>query len=626
MAGLLLPAEVGSLSNIDSTQGEYRDQIAQVGVACRQAFGSEDLAERLMNSTFTLYVNPSTGSDIYVAGTYLAGATNDIILNQQLAAGYSPFSPFKTLQRAFIEAARISVIQGGSSELPNDVYDRVVIRCAAGEHIIDNAPSNQGVTPWVDGEEPTAEQLRAFNSSSRMGIILPRGVSVIGEDLRKTVVRPLQVPSGTGNPSTGRGSIFRTTGGGFFFNFTFKDATNIQSSHHLLHCFEFCNNADLDTYYQGMVTAFDDISVEDIEKVNPGETQIVAPYPDGSPTNATDTTQGSSCYVFNCSLRSDYGLCGMFLDGREVTGFKSMVTAQFTNVSLQRDISAFQLYSSGVWSTATSYSEYISSNINDVRSRISGSYNRETGCYETDYRHFAFKVIGNAVIQEVSCFVIGNAVHHWTASGGECTITNSNSNFGGTALLSSGFRGVGQPSGAFPQDQGFLGTAVRRATRIPQDGSNVRQVSLGFVSSYADGVLTLAAPVRPEQDLDPFGFSLTGDTYIWIENRARDEGPGFIPGDLENSTAIPVRARMAADPWDPAQPTIINVSTLSNNNNFDTVSAESLQGNRVYIRRLVDTRGASEREYSIIAGNSSVSSSRRPPGLRGQVGRRCRQC
>ena len=91
-----------------------------------------------------------------------------------------------------------------------------------------------------------------------------------------------------------------------------------------------------------------------------------------------------------------------------------------------------------------------------MRYRVGGDYNPTTGCYQTDWRHFAFKCINNAIIQEVSCFVIGNAVHHWTASGGECTITNSNSNFGATSLLSSGFKGIGGPRGAFSQDQDFL--------------------------------------------------------------------------------------------------------------------------------------------------------------------------
>ena len=54
-----------------------------------------------------------------------------------------------------------------------------------------------------------------------------------------------------------------------------------------------------------------------------------------------DTVDSSSPYIFNCSLRSTYGLCGLWADGSKVSGFKSMVVAQFTGVSLQKDDRAF---------------------------------------------------------------------------------------------------------------------------------------------------------------------------------------------------------------------------------------------------------------------------------------------
>ena len=55
-------------------------------------------------------------------------------------------------------------------------------------------------------------------------------------------------------------------------------------------------------------------------------------------TVETDTVDGSSPYIFNCSLRSVYGMCGMHADGSKSSGFRSMVVAQFTGVSLQKDI------------------------------------------------------------------------------------------------------------------------------------------------------------------------------------------------------------------------------------------------------------------------------------------------
>ena len=49
-----------------------------------------------------------------------------------------------------------------------------------------------------------------------------------------------------------------------------------------------------------------------------------------------DNVTGASPYIFNCSLRSAYGMCGMHCDGAKATGFKSMVVAQFTGIGLQK--------------------------------------------------------------------------------------------------------------------------------------------------------------------------------------------------------------------------------------------------------------------------------------------------
>ena len=58
----------------------------------------------------------------------------------------------------------------------------------------------------------------------------------------------------------------------------------------------------------------------------------------------TDTVSGASPYIFNISLRSVFGMQGMHADGKKATGFRSMVVAQFTAVSLQKDDRAFVKY------------------------------------------------------------------------------------------------------------------------------------------------------------------------------------------------------------------------------------------------------------------------------------------
>ena len=61
-------------------------------------------------------------------------------------------------------------------------------------------------------------------------------------------------------------------------------------------------------------------------------------------TIEADTVTGASPYIFNCSLRSVFGMCGLHADGSKSTGFKSMVVAQFTGIGLQKDDKAFVIY------------------------------------------------------------------------------------------------------------------------------------------------------------------------------------------------------------------------------------------------------------------------------------------
>ena len=312
---IVTPGQPGAIDNIDISQNTFRTQAGEVTSAVLRLAGGEVDS----TSTTTLYVNHEIGSDKFVAGI----ADNTVtppLSNQQLTCGYSESAPFKTLNRGLIEAARLSVQSG----VGNDLYDRVLIKVAASEYVVDNTPSTGlTVSQWPNDYEPTEEDLRAFNSED-MGIILPRGVSIIGADLRKSVIRPRSVPSAGGNPVTDRGSLFKTTGGSFFFNFTFKDSLTYQSSHHLLQAFSFCSQSDLTAYYQKIATAFN-LSSSDVEVINPGETQITTEYPDNQVSAATDSVKGSSGYVFNCSLRSDYGMCGMYLDGSDgVSGLRPL--------------------------------------------------------------------------------------------------------------------------------------------------------------------------------------------------------------------------------------------------------------------------------------------------------------
>jgi len=414
-----------------------------------------------------LYVNPND-----------LDAT-DSIENQ----GNSLTRPFKTIQRALVEASRFSYQKG----LDNDRFGKTTILLYPGEHIVDNRPG------WIpDGADnyrlrngSTSDNFPAWSLTTNFdlstddnalykmnsvygGIILPRGTSIVGLDLRKTKIRPKYVPNPE-NSDIERSAVFRLTGSCYIWQFTifdgnpngsvYKDYTNNKFvpnfSHHKLTVFEYADGVndvkindafisdfdaartDLDMYYEKVGLAYGPSSGREIEPDYPSsgldiqpkidEYRIVGPLGgsvgissikagDGDVTSSTitveldsglsgldvdtavqiegitadgysgefvvsdvlttnttattefkykvlnapvnplpsvtgstanlqiDTVTSSSPYVFNISLRSVYGMCGMYADGSKATGFKSMVVAQYTGIGLQKDNNAFVKY------------------------------------------------------------------------------------------------------------------------------------------------------------------------------------------------------------------------------------------------------------------------------------------
>jgi len=493
------------------------------------------------------------GNVIYVNPEEL-DATDDIS-----NTGNSRTRPFKTIQRALLESARFSYQSGQN----NDRFDKTTILVSPGVHYIDNRPGlaidNNGNLTDVNGSAASINQfsvgtnfdiqdpdnvLYLFNSIHG-GVILPRGTSIVGQDLRKTKIRPKYVPEPS-NDNIPRSAIFRVTGGCFFFGFSFFDADpgdrvyrdftkSVYSpnySHHKLTCFEYAdgvntvtgkNNTDLDMYYHkltlaygvnsgrqlpdypanndfqasvdesrivGAISQIGDIEIQDIYSGSNPSSSIATPvvtvvtrtnhqFSVGTPvlifgvgnveydgsyivsqiiddttftyslvstpsstanpiligknpivTVESDTVTSCSPYVFNCSIRSVYGLCGMHADGDKATGFKSMVVAQFTGIALNKDDNAYVKYNttSGIWQDQADLGTTVSLHT-DSRAR-----------HKPTWQNFHIKASNNAFIQCVSIFAIGYASHFVSESGGDMSITNSNSNFGAKALESDKFR------------------------------------------------------------------------------------------------------------------------------------------------------------------------------------------
>ena len=508
------------------------------------------------------------GNIIYVDPNSLDAT--DSIQNQ----GNSLTRPFSSIQRALVESSRFSYQQG----LNNDRFAKTTILLYPGDHVVDNRPGwiNDGANNYrlrngsTSNDFPPFDLTTSFDladpnnqlyklNSVHGGVIIPRGTSLVGLDLRKTKIRPLYVPNPT-NDNIERSAIFRVTGACYLWQFSIFDAdpngtcyidyTSNQFvpnfSHHKLACFEYADGVndvnisdpfqtystdrtDLEMYYEKIGLAYGQSSGRGISPDYPsagidiqpkidefrivgstGETAgitsiragngvipskiitvtttisvpgldvdtpfriegITAPGYNGqfvvteklsdteltyqvqnapslalpsvtgsSLTLQSDTVTSASPYIFNVSLRSVFGMCGLLADGDKATGFKSMVVAQFTGIGLQKDDNAFVLYNndSGVYQDSTvPGNETISTNSRSI--------------FKPEYRNFHIKAINDAFIQNVSVFAIGYAEHFSVESGGDMSITNSNSNFGAKALVAAGFR-----KNAFPQDdQGYI--------------------------------------------------------------------------------------------------------------------------------------------------------------------------
>ena len=386
--------------------------------------------------------------------------------------------------------------------------------------------------------------LYKFNSING-GVIVPRGTSIVGLDLRKTKIKPKYVPNPT-DTTVASTALFRVTGTCYFWQFSIFDgdeaglvytdpvdfSANNQStpsfSHHKLTCFEYADGVnvdnrfgltDLEIYYSKLSNAFNVSSTRDIDQKYPSSIEGFAPQrpefeivgafasdplsvstmisgdgatpgnvitvttttphglSSGTPikvkgvsvadynvsakvasvltatqftyllpfvrpnllatpqsvasatiTIETDTVTGASPYIFNVSLRSVFGMNGILADGAKASGFKSIVVAQFTGISLQKDDRAFVKYNE----TSRAY-EGITIQLSKGASlsKESSSLDPSTvyhldsnAIYRREWQttHIAMK--NDAIMQIVSVFAIGFN-KHFSAETGSCLLYTS---------------------------------------------------------------------------------------------------------------------------------------------------------------------------------------------------------
>lgn len=605
MTSLKRAGESGAL-NIAASMAQFQGQIAAVADMLRQLVGNARVTPGSsgqsdpLTAPFTLYVDPYIGSDRFVGGpynTFETGVTDEEIIAsklkrlelQRLECGYSQHRPFRTINRAIIEAAIITSKDWYTYSDPRAHVDCVTIVLSGGVHIVYNDPGSgsTNLASWGESKDPTIQELINFNPVQG-GVLIPRGASMRGQDLRKTTIRPNWVTDPEADVLADYSNIrniLKVSGTGFFTEFTVMDKIGHDRSCHLLYGFGPASKAELDAFYDKVDSALGGPAdlASALLAARPSEYQIVGPIDQSqAPNSQWDTVKGASPYVFNVSGRSELGMGGAFWDGSKLEGLRSMVCANFTGTNQQRDMTCWQVYEGGNWvsltNTPTDYQKYINATPDNVRRNPA----RHT-------RHIA--AINNAYIQKVSIFGIGQSESTLVDSGGEITDNTGNSTFGGCSALAKGYK-----SFAFNKDKNWAVSRIQVPLNLSEKISNIRRIELGVVASVTSSTITLtnglaidASSTTVPAVLLGQGYSLANGTRIWVENPQGNDW----------------RATLTSSAWSSSAPAVINITGALQESGTNAAAGNAAVGRRVYIRRVVDTRTVAERRASLILSNTA---------------------
>jgi hypothetical protein len=414
----------------------------------------------------------------------------------------------------------------------------------------------------------------------------------------------------------------------------FAIITYANTSHHRLTSLEFATQTELNVFYSKVQRAFSLLTfagtVNNAE-VAQGETTIVANTP-AAPDIEVDTVDNSSPYIFNCSLRSDWGMNAADVDGAKVNGFKSALFCNFTSVSLQNDSEVYEIYDSVTsnWlSLKQKYAnasgvpiedvtniaamEYLISaavKVEDVRFfyrpkfDIPGQDGKSSGLTnpESDTRHYAVLCLNGGFAQIVSSFAIGVAINYWAQNGGQMAVTNANSNFGGIALRAEGFTGIGTAGGAEMPDTGFVVEGIRRPAVITrqmvEDQTNIRRIFANARISGSNATsLTLDTPLNTSSLLP---FTLRPGTYIWVEN--------YATGSTYKAQLTTIGSVLSNGG--------LTINIENGTNDIHTAISGGVSVDELslpFLRRFIDPRPGVDRVYSLWMSNTS--SAHRPPDV-----------
>ena len=391
------------------------------------------------------------------------------------------------------------------------------------------------------------------------------------------------------------------------------------STHHRLSILSYATEKDLNEYYEkvGMAFSATDFGVsENTYNVVDTETNIVGAVGPNYTTQINEALEAEA-YLFNVSLRSNYGMSGLLVDGSKVGGIKEASASHFTAVSMQRDAGVFEVYYNQKWGSLRD--TYATANgvqpenvldddaiawmgekveIENIRYYYRNQQSTGSGSIGlpsdfTDTRHYMLKAVNGGIIKADNVTAIGTAVGCWSQGGGEILLSNSSTILGGQALRAEGFLGVGTAGGSLPPDRDFLIKGIRRPLSIPYvdiiDESNHKEFYLNVdLASASSTQLTFTSKV----DIDSIKpFTLKPGTVIWVK---------------EISTGTKHKATIAEDGLSKDG---MSLAVESSGNSISSVNVDDLA--TPYVRRFIDPRPATHQNYALWVENSSQF--HRPP-------------
>ena len=409
----------------------------------------------------------------------------------------------------------------------------------------------------------------------------------------------------------------------------FLTLTYANTTHHRLTAVGFASEFELQTYYAKVQRAFADLDFGgEVNHANviPSEINIVTSpetnCEDVVQTAIDDTTFGAP-KIYHCDVRTNFGMNALHVDGSLVGGFRSVNVDKLNMAVAQTDSDVYEVYYDNRWMPLTE-AYWRSNNLkpqdvtNDVAMRflidrvelsnlrtyyrpsfdLPDNEDVSSGLPDdlSDCRNYGVLSSNEGIVRLTNSSTSGCNIHLWAKNGGGIVSSSGSTTLGSQSIRAEGFKGIGTNGGGEPNTSGFNIKGIRRPSVV--HGSEVQNennrlylyLNANIVSTTA-GTLVLSEQVN-QRALYP--YSLRPGTAIWVADIASNQTFSAI---LDTN---------------PIEDDLLTINVVPATNEIHGRDLEELSP--PYIRRFVDPRPESYRNYSLWVENTRQDHQPPTPG------------